>query len=321
MQGGRTTFQPKQVDSSTLVDQQLRASEKAHRSPPDEQTKQFCAPGNMEPYCLNQRQLELLAKVNGVNLAQLSRTKGTDFVDQSDYVRDLVRTIFLERPELNGDLSKLLDDQRLLSLDPEIAEQMDQAFLAKGPLDHSWLSNLDIDQVLIRYQKQYPAFGYLGALPSDCDKYAMCPIYQFDFADYPTKRQFGVVFNRDGVGMGGSHWISVFMCLDDRVVQFCDSAGEGPSGTMRTIMDKFKRHCAKVSGPPKEQINRLSYQADNYSCGVYSCHFIRARLAGVPWERYFQNRIGAEMDQCRKSIFRGATGLDQMDPRCLPENI
>lgn len=282
---------------------------------------QSCAPGNQEPYCLNQKQLEILARVHGINPDQIARVTQTKFADQQDFVRALVQTIFLERPDLGNDLSKLLEGQKILELDPEITEQMEAAFLARGPLDHSWLSNLDIDQVLTRYERQYPAFGYLGALPSDCDKFQMCPIHNFDFADHPTKRQFGVVFNRDGVGMGGSHWVSIFMCLDDRAVQFCDSVGQGPSGTMRRIMDKFKKYCVEMEGSVKEQINRISYQKDNYSCGVYSCHFIRARLAGVPWERYFQNRLGAEMDQCRKAIFRGATSLSEMDPRCQPENI
>jgi len=110
--------------------------------------------------------------------------------------------------------------------------------------------------------------------------------------------------------------------LREGLIQFCDSAGQGPSGTMDRIMRKFAEYYLRTTGQtPTVQINTKSYQRDGFSCGVYSYHFIRSRLAGVTWEQYFRKAMGKEIATCRKAMFRGADSDSEMDPRCIPENM
>lgn len=245
---------------------------------------------------------------------------GSSSTNMSDHA--LAQALMLKHPEIGNDLSKLLDYQMMDQVDPDAKREMELAFLARGPLDNSWLSNFDIDEALSRLTRQYQNFGYLGAVPSNCDQYKFCSIRNFDFADHPDLDQFGIVFNRDKVGEPGSHWVSVFFCAKEGLAQFCDSAGDGPSGTMDKIIKKFCDHYHRTKGRKVvPQINNKSYQKDGYSCGIYSYHFIRARLAGVSWDKYFQNAMGKEIAQCRKVIFRGAEALSDVDPRCIPETM
>lgn len=86
---------------------------------------------------------------------------------------------------------------------------------------NTWLSNIDILQVLQQYETVYKCFKFIG--PSPIDFYSKYGNGQCIWKDICTldinkllkqgKNKIGFVFNTDPHDKGGEHWISLFVNL------------------------------------------------------------------------------------------------------------
>jgi len=154
---------------------------------------------------------------------------------------------------------------------------------------NEWLSNYDIFNVARQYEKPYPHFKFLGpsmidfdAKPKDmggqCVENDLC---NFQLLHYIKKRinKIGVVFNLDTHDKTGSHWVSLFVDLENRFIFFFDSGGSGIPREVRILINRIKFQ-AKAQGIKMRLYSNghFQHQYGNNECGMYSLFFIITML-------------------------------------------
>lgn len=156
---------------------------------------------------------------------------------------------------------------------------------------NEWLTNFDIIKVLEPYETAYPQFKFMGASPIDfdttlsttkqCVERSLC---HFSLKSWikKGKRKFGVVFNLDKHNQPGSHWVSLFIDVDEKIIFYFDSAGN-------RIPAAISAFVKRVSKQAQQDLNtRMTFtqnypkvhQYKNTECGVYSLFFIIVMLTG-----------------------------------------
>ena len=86
---------------------------------------------------------------------------------------------------------------------------------------NEWLSTIDIENVLNQYEKKYPEFLFIGAVPIDFDHKlspGTCVINELCNINITEllkkkKTKIGIIFNLDKHDQDGSHWVSFFADL------------------------------------------------------------------------------------------------------------
>lgn len=180
---------------------------------------------------------------------------------------------------------------------------------------NTWLSNIDIEKVMVQYEDSNPAFKFVGVFPVDvykqdvCGYYGMCTFNVFDFLA-TGKKTFGIIFNLDEHKGPGSHWVALYGCfvLNDPKFGFCyyDSAGRPPPKMIKDFLkdikqdamlffkDQLPKNISESNGeqktstnrqkqqhlknPFKTQFNVKEHQKKSSECGVFSMLFIIACL-------------------------------------------
>jgi len=157
----------------------------------------------------------------------------------------------------------------------------------------TWLSNFDILAVLKQYEEAYPEFEFIGPTPIDFDTHLpeqggnSCVTQ--DLCNFSLKQQFergkkkiGICFNLSPHTSGGSHWVSLFIDLDDKHIYYMDSNGIEPPKEITVFIDRVLKQGAKLTTPItfKITINKIEHQSGNTECGMYSLFFITTMLIG-----------------------------------------
>jgi hypothetical protein len=203
-------------------------------------------------------------------------------------------------------------------IDPQYREKVEKYLYVQRPLQpggwkndpNQWLSNHDIDNVLREYENSYPMFKAIQTATIDFDD--LC--YIEDLCKLKNKEQveeylklgktkIGVVFNLDKFSEGGSHWVSLFLDLQNGFVFFFDSNGDKIPIEIKKLIERLKKHCRELETPVelKEYNNyRVQHQRENSECGMYSLFFIITLLTGkinnIP-----VNSLDETLDLFRKS--------------------
>lgn len=181
--------------------------------------------------------------------------------------------------------------------DPNEREKIDKELFAPDmPREwkskpNTWLSNFDIMAVLEQYQESHPNFKVLGPTPIDFDtrppdKNGKCvweELCTFSLKHYLDKKKtkIGIVFNLDKHNQGGSHWISLFLDLDDKYLFFLDSAGEKMPKEVKALVDRIVEQGKTLNEPIDIKVyenHPTEHQMGNTECGVYSLFFIISML-------------------------------------------
>ena len=184
----------------------------------------------------------------------------------------------------------------------------------------AWLSNFDIFDVLKQYIDSYPEFDVLGPTTIDFDTkpteyFGKCVdqrICQFNLDEFikKGKRKFGFVFNLDKYTGSGTHWVSMFLDIDEKIIMYFDSAGAptipkeiydpSPNSDKNTTVSKQKplinrileQYQQKYGGKGNDANNGKSgglrifdnagkvHQKSNTECGMYCLFFIITMLTG-----------------------------------------
>lgn len=157
-----------------------------------------------------------------------------------------------------------------------------------------WLSNFDIFNVLSQYETKYKDFKLMGPTTIDFDtrlkergnKCVEEEICKFDLKHDINNgfKKFACVVNLDKHWQGGSHWVSLFVDINNQIIFYFDSAGT--SRTPKEIIDLVNR--IKIQGkhlaPPVDfkfyTNGKLHHQTGNTECGMYSIFFIITMLTG-----------------------------------------
>ncbi len=157
-----------------------------------------------------------------------------------------------------------------------------------------WLSNFDIFNVIWQYQEKYPDFKFMGPTTIDFDsrlpeKNGQCvenDLCQFDLKTDVAQgiQHFACVFNLDKSWQSGSHWVSIFIDIPEKIIFFFDSAGAYDTPKeIDVLVERIKDqgHSLKPSIDFKYYSNtQTKHQKGNTECGMYSIFFIITMLTG-----------------------------------------
>jgi len=157
----------------------------------------------------------------------------------------------------------------------------------------AWLSNFDILDVLHQYEKSHKKFKIIGPTPIDFnsrpnDMNGQCvweDLCDFSLSRFITKNKdktkIGIVFNLDKHDQGGSHWVSLFVDLEDKFVFYFDSAGDKIKPEIESLANNIIKQASEL---PKSivlefhQNYPVEHQMGNNECGMYSLFFIVTML-------------------------------------------
>ena len=147
----------------------------------------------------------------------------------------------------------------------------------------TWLTNHDILKVLEQYETAYPGFKFIGPTPIDFDStplyyYGKCVCQELctmDTDKYLSEdiHNVGIIFNLDKHNSSGSHWVSMFIDLQNKDVYYFDSNGVKPPKEIKDLIHKLQKEKHF-----KSHINEFEHQMQNTECGMYSMYFIISML-------------------------------------------
>ena len=171
-----------------------------------------------------------------------------------------------------------------------------------------WLSNIDIEEVAKQYEVSNPEFKLIGPTTIDFDtripeqggKCVLDDLCQFSLEKFiqAKKTKIGIVFNLDKHDQSGSHWVSLFIDIEQKFLFFFDSAD---NKIPPEIWMKDPSKSLKANGKGIPLVNRIiaqgkalanpihfrfynnrghSHQRSNTECGMYSLFFIITMLTG-----------------------------------------
>ena len=193
-----------------------------------------------------------------------------------------LRNVLTECPREDCWLQQIKDDETRRQLDEIIFAPDRPNEWDKNPV--AWLSNYDIGAVLRQYEKSHPQFKLLGPSAIDYDTIIddgkcvwndLCRLSLQNLI-YRNKRKLGVVFNLDTHDGPGTHWVSMFIDLDKKVIYYYDSA----LNAVPQQVSKLKRELIKQGKELDEPIhfdymqNSVSHQSTNTECGMFCLFFI-----------------------------------------------
>lgn len=215
---------------------------------------------------------------------------------------------------------------------------LDQDFLKRDPVIQSyykppkpttrtkWLTTTDIDLVLKQYEKIYPDFLFLGAVPIDFDEVIdeyknldLCSMYRGGGRNKPAQQitRYGFVFNTDPSDRKGSHWVCMFLSLpptgrrgtagsSQPFIGFFDSYGHLPPQQIKQLVNRLKRQVKNCLGLDLVyKCNTVQHQRKDTECGVYCLYFIYQCLLGHSFESITEKIIlDDEVNQFRDFFFR-----------------
>jgi len=147
-----------------------------------------------------------------------------------------------------------------------------------------WLTNHDIQAVMIQYEKKYRNFKFIGVFPIDfdhkiymntCVSQELCNL---DINQLGSRKQLGVIFNTDKHDAAGSHWVAVYIGLNpDKQFGFFyyDSNANLASPYIIKLYNKLKKQLQpKLKNKFKMFTNNVKHQFKNSECGMFSMHFL-----------------------------------------------
>ena len=154
------------------------------------------------------------------------------------------------------------------------------------------LTTSSITNVLKQYQKIYPSFKSLGAMPLDFQKLGITA--------YKVKKllkkynKIGMVVNMDKSNKPGSHWVT--MLITPKQVEYFDSYGLKPPKNIEKFIEKLKLPYV---------YNKQRHQYSESECGMYSIYYIVKRLEGKKFKDFNNKKILDKIvRKYRKEYFR-----------------
>ncbi len=204
----------------------------------------------------------------------------------------------------------------------------------KNPTE--WLTNFDIEKVMKQYEISNPEFKFIGPTTIDFDtrpeswggKCVLEDLCNFDLARFirAKRTKIGIVLNLDKHYQGGSHWVSLYIDINDKIIFFFDSANNPiPLEVYKKISkedidDSVKKPLVNriIEQGHKEGIDFKFYtnqgnqhQNGNTECGVYSLFFLITMLTG---ENPYTKGVMPMMSRIR--LFRKKRIPDKMMIAC-----
>jgi hypothetical protein len=179
-----------------------------------------------------------------------------------------------------------------------------------------WLDNYNIADVMKQYEAAYPWFKFLGVFPIDFsapDPYSKdggnkC-LYKetcnLNLQEEYNKgiRGIGIIFNLDPHFKSGSHWVALYINLQDiqkPFVGYFDSYGYKTPALIARLMRSFKlqiQTCELGS-------NARRFQYSDTECGMFSLYFIICMICGITFKDFCKDAVSDQfMLELRNVLF------------------
>jgi hypothetical protein len=194
--------------------------------------------------------------------------------------------------------------------DKSIRDKIDQFIFAPDHPEEwkkkpdEWLSNIDIMDVLKQYMVKYPDFYAPSPSPIDFDSkpndiFGQCvsnELCAFDLEKHikSGKTKFGIVFNLSPHTSGGSHWVSVFIDINDKFIFYMDSAGNKIPKQIEKLVERIKKQALEMKSPVQLEYYEnypLEHQMGNTECGMFSLFFIITMITDKADGKTFTNYL------------------------------
>ena len=194
--------------------------------------------------------------------------------------------------------------------DPDTRREINQmTFAPKKPSEwkqdpNAWLSNFDIAAVLRQYEKAHTDFKLLGPSSIDYDTKLkedggrcvwddLCKLSLQKLLKQ-GKTKLGIVFNLDKHDQPGSHWVSMFVDLEDGIIFYYDSAMNTVPTEITRLKDEIISQGKQLDNPIKFKYikNKIAHQDTNTECGMFSLFFIVTFLTKKIDKRIFTELKG-----------------------------
>jgi len=186
-------------------------------------------------------------------------------------------------------LKEIKDDTLRKQIDEYIFAPDSPPEWEKNP--NEWLSNFDILNVLDQYEKKYKNFKFIGPAPIDFDKNIegyggncvtaeLCH-FSIEKQMKDNINKIGIIFNTDDHTKGGSHWISMFIDLEEKYMYYFDSVGNDIPKEIDIFKDRVIKEAVNLDSPLQIDFYKnypTSHQMSNTECGMYSLFFIITML-------------------------------------------
>lgn len=212
----------------------------------------------------------------------------------------------LDKAPINDNLKKELRKQYLRTRRPK----------AWDSNPDMWLDNYNILHVMKQYQEAHSWFKFLGVFPIDfsapdpytSDTNVKC-LYK-ETCDLNLKNEYnngirgiGIIFNLDPHFKGGSHWVSLYINLNNikkPFVGYFDSYGY----KVPTLIAKLMRSLKLQINTCELGYNARKFQYGDSECGMFSMYFIICMMCGISFKDFCKDSVNDDyMLQLRKILF------------------
>jgi hypothetical protein len=181
---------------------------------------------------------------------------------------------------------------------------------------NTWLSSVDIINVMKQYEKAYKCFDFIGPSPIDFDTkklYGECvwdELCKLSVKEQlkSGKTKIGIIFNTDPHNKPGEHWISMFINIKKKKIFFFDSTGEAAPKQIKDLVNRIIDEGRNIN--PKinfefDSNEGTEHQYGNTECGIYSLFFIVHMLEDKFTSNYLKTHILKDkyMENFRKIYF------------------
>lgn len=161
---------------------------------------------------------------------------------------------------------------------------------------NEWLSNFDILAVIQQYESSYKQFKFIGPTFVDFDtrlykdKCVENELCTFDIDSYMKTKQtkIGIIFNLDKHNQRGSHWVSLFIDLESKLIYYFNSTGEAPPPQINALIKRIIAQSIEHGITMDYKYNYLEHQLEDTECGMYSLFFIISMVTDT---------VGGDMNQ------------------------
>ena len=182
---------------------------------------------------------------------------------------------------------------------------------------NTWLSSVDIINVMEQYERGYPEFRFIGPSPIDFDKklaFNQCvwnDLCNIDVGQLiqNKKSKVGMIFNLDPHYKDGSLWVAMYLNIKKGDIYYFDSVGDKIPKQIKTLKESIIDQCSHLNIKTNfdELYPKTEHQMRNTECGMYCLYFIIMMLTEKKRWKDFKcpkKRItDEEMTKFRKIFF------------------